>query len=222
VVTKSAPVTDLISLFIDYSGWDLMPKQSVDDDTALVNSWQKGDLASFETLVRRHQRRVVNVAYRITGDYDEACEVAQDAFVAAYRGISSYRSTTRFPTWLMAITVSMSRNRLQQLHAKRQNEAYSPGVTANGETLDRSHELSVAAPSTLERLERHDIHEKIQECIRSLSDDHREVLVLRDMLDFPCHDVCEILDVLEGTVKSRLFRAREMVKDCLKLAMGEL
>lgn len=85
----------------------------------------------------------LNIAFRITGDYEDACEVTQDAFVAAYKGIGSFRDASRFSTWLTSITVNLSRNRLQQIQAKRRNEAYSV-------------ELSCPAPSALDRLERLD------------------------------------------------------------------
>ena len=193
-----------------------------DDDAVLVNSWREGDIDSFESLVRKHQRQMVNIAFRITGDYDDACEVAQDAFIAAYRGIASFKGASRFSTWLTSITINHSRNRLQQNMAKKKNEAYSLDGAQGGAERVRNHELHSSAPSALEQLERLDLHEKLQECIKALSLDFREVIVLRDIQDFPYGEIGEVLGLQEGTVKSRLHRAREMVRDCLKRAVGEL
>lgn len=193
-----------------------------DEDAALVASWRRGELSSFEALVQKHQKRMLNIAFRITGDYEDACEVAQDAFVAAYRGINSFRGAARFSTWLTSITVNLSRNRLQQAQAKRRNEAYSLDASSMNGDCGPVHEQPSSAPSVLERLERLDLHAKLQHCIKALAVDFRETIVLRDMQDFSYDEICAILKVRQGTVKSRLFRAREMVKDCLKRAVGEL
>ena len=83
----------------------------VDEDAALVASWRRGELSSFEALVRKYQKRMLNIAFRITDDYEDACEVTQDAFVAAFKGIESFRGAARFSTWLTSITLNLSRNR---------------------------------------------------------------------------------------------------------------
>ena len=199
-------------------------KSSSDVDVALVASWRRGDLSSFEMLVRKYQKRLLNVAFRITGVYEDACEVTQDTFVAAFRGIDSFRGEARFFTWLTSIALNLSRNRLQQMQTKLHHEAYSLDEPARGEhsTMIHEHERPCSAPSALERLERLDLQERLQGCIRALSAEFREAIVLRDLQDFSYGEMCTIIKVREGTVKSRLFRAREMVKDCLKRAVGEL
>ncbi len=91
----------------------------IDEDAALVASWRRGEISSFEALVRKYQKRMLNIAFRITDDYEDACEVTQDAFFAAYKGIDSFRGAARFSTWLTSITLNLSRNRHQQVQAKR-------------------------------------------------------------------------------------------------------
>ncbi|HSB33948.1 MAG TPA: sigma-70 family RNA polymerase sigma factor [Nitrospirota bacterium] len=197
-----------------------MPAQ--DDDAVLVSASQQGDLNAFETLVARHQKRMFNIAFRLTGNYDEACEVVQDAFVSAYKNIRAFRGEAKFTTWLTTITVNLSKNRLKQIQSRRRHEAYSldePVRTDDGEmTVDPpSHE-----PSVLDRLEKQDTRDRVQDCIEALEPDFREILVLRDLQDFSYGEIGGMLAVPEGTVKSRLFRARELVRDCLKRFMGEL
>ena len=167
---------------------------TTDEDAALVASWRSGELASFEALVAKYQKRMFTIAVRITGDHEAACEVVQAAFVAAYRGIDSMRGAARFSTWLTGITVTHCRNQLEQAPA--------------------------AAP-TRPRLLQATLHEKLQDCIRMLPVELREAIVLRDVQDFSCAEMCDILAVPEGTVNSRLFQAREMVRDCLKRVVGE-
>ena len=195
---------------------------ALDDDAGLVSSAQKGDLRAFENLVIKHQKRMLNIAFRIVGDYDDACEVVQDAFVAAYKNIGTFRGQAKFTTWLTAIIMNLSRNRLKQMKSRQGHEAFSlddPIQTDDGQmTVDTpSKELSV-----LDRMEKRDVRTRVQDCIKALDPDFREVLVLRDMQEFSYKEIGEMLNVRDGTVKSRLFRAREMVKECLKKSMGEL
>ncbi|MGE5173688.1 MAG: sigma-70 family RNA polymerase sigma factor [Betaproteobacteria bacterium] len=193
-----------------------------DADAGLVSSSQKGDLNAFEMLVQKHEKRMLNIAFRLTGDYDDACEVVQDAFVSAYRNIKAFRAESKFTTWLTTITVNLSKNRLKQMKSRQGREAFSiddPVRTADGQMAvdPPSNELSV-----LDKLEQRDVQWKVQDCIKALEPDFREVLVLRDMQDFSYEEIGSMLKMREGTVKSRLFRAREMVRDCLKRVMGDL
>jgi RNA polymerase sigma-70 factor (ECF subfamily) len=193
-----------------------------DDDAALVSSSQKGDLAAFESLVVRHQKRMINIAFRMTCDYDEACEVVQDAFVAAYKNINTFRGEAKFTTWLTTITMNLSRNRLKQMTSRLCHVSYSlddPLWTGDGEmTVDPPSK----EPSALDQLEKSDVRERVQDCIKALEPEYREVVILRDMQDFSYDEIGNMLKMREGTVKSRIFRAREAVRDCLKKAWGEL
>ena len=190
-----------------------------DDDAGLVALSRQGDLAAFEQLVAKHQKKMFNIAFRISGDYDDASENAQDAFVAAYRGIRDFRGDSKFSTWLTTITMNQARNRLKQTQARQRHEVRSlddPIEIGDGTmTVDPpSH-----APSALDRLEQCDVGQSVQKCIKALDQEFREVLVLRDMQEFSYAEISAMLKVREGTVKSRLFRARESIKDCLKQAL---
>jgi RNA polymerase sigma-70 factor, ECF subfamily len=191
-----------------------------DDDAALVSSAQQGDLSAFEALVAKHQKRVLNTAFRIIGAYEDACEVTQDAFVSAYRNLNGFRAEAKFSTWLTAITVNLSKNRLKRVIIRHMREPVSldaPIRTDDGEVMP---DPPSKEPSVLDRMERQDVKRAVQDCIQALEPDFREVLVLRDMQDFSYDEIGGMLKVAAGTVKSRLFRARESVKECLKKAMG--
>jgi RNA polymerase sigma-70 factor (ECF subfamily) len=192
-----------------------------DEDAALVASCLNGDLAAFETLVRKYQRRMLNVAFRITGGYEDACEVVQDAFVAAHRGLAGFRGEARFSTWLTSITANLSRNRLEQLLSRRKSEVLWLNEPLRREDGEIDGDPPSGEPSALEQLERQAVSEKVQGCIEALSPDAREVIVLRDLEEFTYEEIGVILKIREGTVKSRLSRAREAVKDCLKKFVGE-
>ncbi|HYA87396.1 MAG TPA: sigma-70 family RNA polymerase sigma factor [Nitrospirota bacterium] len=195
---------------------------TADDDALLVVSSQEGSLEAFEQLVVKHQKKMLNVAFRLTNDYDEACEVVQDAFVAAYKSIKNFRGEAKFTTWLTAITVNFSKNRLKLMKSRQGRTAFSLNEQVQTDDGQLAIDPPSKEPSVLDRLEKRDIQQKVQGCIQALGPDFREVLILRDMQDFSYEEIGSILNMREGTVKSRLFRAREMVKDCLKDMIGEL
>jgi len=193
-----------------------------DADAALVSSAREGDLAAFEALVSRHQKRMLNIAFRIIGEYDDACEVTQDAFLSAYRNLKGFRQEAKFSTWLTSITVNLSRNRLKQMKVRRARVPYSldaPIRTDDGEVMP---DPPSKEPSVLDRLERKDLRKTVQDCIKALEPDFREALVLRDLQELSYEEIGTVLKSAAGTVKSRIFRARESVKECLKKAMEGL
>lgn len=195
---------------------------SADDDAVLVQSSQEGNLEAFEQLVFKHQKKMLNVAFRLTNDYDEACEVVQDAFVAAYKSIKNFRGAAKFTTWLTTITVNLSKNRLKLMKSRQGRVAFSLNEPLKTNDGQLAIDPPSKEPSVLDKLEQRDIQHKVQKCIQALEPDFREILILRDMQDFSYEEIGSILKLREGTVKSRLFRARELVKECLKDLIGEL
>ena len=193
---------------------------TTDDDAGLVELSQKGDLGAFEQLVKKHQKKMFNIAFRIAGDHDDASEIVQDAFVAAFRSIGKFRGASRFTTWLTTITINQARNRLKQVRTRRSHEVNSlddPIETEDGQVKP---DPPSKAASVLDQLEQQDLREKVQDCIAALDPDFREVIVLRDLQEFSYDEIGTMLKVAAGTVKSRLFRARDSVKECLKRAFG--
>jgi len=193
-----------------------------DPDAALVASSQQGDLAAFEALVSRYQKRMLNLSFRLTGSYDDACEVVQDAFVSAYKNLKGFRQEAKFSTWLTAITVNLSKNRLKRMKVHQARVPFSLDAPIRTDDGDVMPDPPSKEPSVLDRMEQVDVKNKVQDCIRALDPDFREVIVLRDMQDLSYEEVGAALKLAAGTVKSRLFRARESVKECLKKAMGSL
>lgn len=193
-----------------------------DDDAGLVSRCRRGDVDAFEILVERHQKRMLNVAYKMTGDYHEACEVVQEAFLSAYRSIKGFRGDAKFSTWLTGITVNHAKNRLRQIQVRSGHEVVS--LDDPGESGTRG--IPFDPPSreipAIDRLEQMEVRAKVRECVGALDNEYREVLVLRDMEGFSYEEIRDVLGVPDGTVKSRLYRARCAVKDCLKRVMGDL
>jgi RNA polymerase sigma-70 factor (ECF subfamily) len=193
-----------------------------DPDAALVARSREGDLDAFQQLVEKHQKKMLNIAYRMIGDYEDACESVQDAFVSAYRSLKSFRGDAKFSTWITTITLNHARNRLKQVRSRNVHIAYSLDEPLQAEDGEMKREPASGEPSALDRLESRDVSSKVRDCIEALEPEFREVIILRDLQDFSYEEIGAALKAREGTVKSRLFRAREAVKDCLKQALGVL
>jgi RNA polymerase sigma-70 factor (ECF subfamily) len=190
-------------------------------DEALVAACRRGDTSAFECLVLRHQHMLFNVALRMTGIHDDAADVVQDAFVAAWSKLADFRGEARFSTWMTAIVINLSRNRIRQRTASEKRSAYSlnaPLPDADGEMLPDPPGMGL---SVLEQMEEAEVRQMVRRCIDALDSGFREVLVLRDMQEMSYEEVGSALNLREGTVKSRLFRARDAIKECLKRALGK-
>ena len=193
-----------------------------DDDYELVCLSQKGNLAAFGALVEKYQKNMVNIAYRMLGDYERASDAVQDAFISAYKGIRKFRGDAAFSTWLYRIMINVSKNQMKQMRSRSQREG--PSIDALIETEDGQlkGDLPDPAPSVEEQLETKEVQAKVQFCIGCLDHEYREVIVLRDIQGLSYGEICAILKIPDGTVKSRLFRARDALKDHLKNVFGDL
>jgi RNA polymerase sigma-70 factor (ECF subfamily) len=193
-----------------------------DKDSELVASCRAGDLDAFETLVKKYQARMFTLAFRVLGNPEDAGEIVQDAFVSAYRGLDKFRGESAFTTWLTTITVNLARNRLQQLRNRKSRETCSldDPIPGCGE-CNKSFDPPSNGPSALELLEQEEVRLRVQGCINGLEPGFREALVLRDVEEYSYGEIGMMLKLAEGTVKSRIARARESIRDCLKRVVRE-
>lgn len=169
-------------------------------DADLVRECLAGNQRAFETLVRKYEKPVYNVTLRILKDPDDAMDIAQNVFVKAYEKLGSFDEKREFFSWIYRIAINESINASKR--ARRQDE-YESGVTA-----------SLPARQADER-EAEMLSEEIESAIEVLTVDYRMVIVLRHYHDFSYQEMAEILDIPEKTVKSRLFTARQQLKDIL-------
>ena len=193
-----------------------------DEDSRFVALCKKGDLDAFEALAKKHQKKMLNISYRMIGDYDDACEVVQDSFVSAYKNIKDFEGRSCFSTWLCSIVINLSKNRLKQIKSRHVYEQFSMDARVGPESGFVNIEPASDVPSVLDQLEKKELREKVQECISRLDSDFRAVMVLRDIQGFSYDEISDALRITGGTVKSRLFRAREAVRACLKNTLGRL
>jgi RNA polymerase sigma-70 factor (ECF subfamily) len=181
-------------------------------DLALVAQVQQGDKKAFDVLVARYQHRIIKLVSRFVRDRDEAMDVAQDAFIKAYRALPGFRGDSAFYTWLYRIAINTAKNHLAAL-ARRPREADvtdSDGEEISVEELQRDDET----PEKTLQVEQ--MKQIIFETIESLPPDLRTAILLREMDGLSYEDIAQAMNCPVGTVRSRIFRAREVIDGKLK------
>lgn len=177
------------------------------DDELIVKA-QKGDLRSFDLLVKRYQKKVYFVAYRMVKNHDAADDIAQETFINAYSAIKSFKAGYRLYTWLYRICMNLSINYLKRqkfvIPESRFEEEANP--------LERES----PGPDPAESLASKELGQKIERAIDSLSPKYKAVIVLRIYEDLSYEEIAKALKISQGTVMSRLFRARERMQEMLK------
>lgn len=173
-----------------------MPEQ---DDLELVRACLTGDTRAFETLVERYQKPIFNAALRMVTDFDDAQDITQTVFVKAYEKLNTFKPKYKFFSWIYRMAVNESINFLNK---KRRHE----NLDMNLSTKDRSPDQHVAT-AELERV--------IGVALMSLSVEYRAVIVLRHFENFSYRDISYILNTPEKTVKSRLYLARQQLREIL-------
>ncbi len=175
-------------------------------DWECVQKVQRGDADTFETLVRRHEKKIFNLLYRWLGDYDEAADVAQEVFLSAFRAIKRFRGDSSFATWLYRIGVNHAKNRQKSLQVARQRQQATEVSDAPGDPASDP-------AAGVEQRERHDL---VQRGLNDLDADDALLILLHDLQEVRYEEISETLDIPLGTVKSRLHRARQALR--VKLA----
>ncbi|MEM8784143.1 MAG: sigma-70 family RNA polymerase sigma factor [Planctomycetota bacterium] len=190
---------------------------SVPDDATLLHRARAGDHGALGALLRRHERRLFNVALGVLGNRADAQDATQDAFVSVVRRLDQFRGDATFGTWVTRIVLNASKDLLR----KRQRRPATPfsvlsqdddGSSAAGTRFAQSRELP---PGT--HVENQEQHQRLREAVAALDGPFRDVLVLRDLDGMDYADIAETLELPMGTVKSRLFRARLMLREALRL-----
>ena len=185
-------------------------------DEELVRRFSQGDRASFEELVRRHERRVYNLALRMLGRDEDARDATQDAFLSALRKASSFRGDAAFTTWLHRVAV----NACYDILRKRKHEPLLERQVGEEED-DRDHRLGRPEPSVGDHSEAAITGVDVRRALMLVPEDFRAVLILHDAQDLGYEEVAEILGVPVGTVKSRLHRGRIALARALGPPSGE-
>jgi RNA polymerase sigma-70 factor (ECF subfamily) len=188
------------------------PGASADNDQVLVGRVQAGDRTAFDLLVRKYQYRICKFITRYVHDANLAFDITQETFLRAYRSIRSFRGDSAFYTWLYRIAINVAKNHLA-LEAKRQESAFME----NGDH-DAANSLeglqSLETPEAL--LISEEMRQVIVHAIQELAPDLRMAILLREVEGFSYEDIAETMNCPIGTVRSRIFRAREAINSRLE------
>ncbi|MBI4903871.1 MAG: sigma-70 family RNA polymerase sigma factor [Acidobacteria bacterium] len=181
-------------------------------DSALVDQTRAGHPSAFETLTRRHMRRVYALTRTMTQNDEDAADAMQEAFLKAFTKLDHLESGERFPQWLLRIAANES---LTVLRQRRQRGELSLDEPDGDEADARLREIAVWDGNPEQRFSRQELHHLLYETIASLPADYRNVFALRDINDFSTEATAEILRLTQPAVKTRLLRARLMLREKL-------
>jgi len=184
---------------------------------SLIRRVCDGEHDAFYELIRPYERRVYAAAFAITHNDADAEDVAQEAMLKAFKNLRQFRAESRFSTWLIQITVNEARMRRRKEHAHLV-EPMVEQQDAEGNYVPRDFADWREIPS--ETLERREIREKLAEALASLGEIYREVFVLRDMQHLSIEETAKALGISTASVKTRLLRARLMLRDLLAPGLG--
>jgi RNA polymerase sigma-70 factor (ECF subfamily) len=185
------------------------------DDDVMIRAFQTGDREAFDRLVTRHRDEVFNLCYRFLGDYEDANDAAQEAFIKAFRGLRKFRFDSAFSTWLYRIAVNTCKNRLNsKAHRQRRRTVALDNPGPDGGAA--GYQVRNGSPDPAARLERKERAAMVQRAIDRLDSDRKTVVILRDIQGLAYEEIAAVTGLALGTVKSRIARARADLREKLR------
>ncbi len=193
-----------------------MGEASSSQETEWLNQAQAGDLRAFDQLVLLHQQTVFAVAVRMLGDPEEAKDVAQDAFVRAWRSLAAFRREAKLSTWLVSITMNLCRNRRRWWARRRRVIVASLDDPVRPDEESAGRQAADPAPTPDAVAQHRERQRAAADALQHLEPSERSVIVLRDIQGYTYEEIAHISGCRVGTVKSRLSRARARLHGLLK------
>jgi len=187
-----------------------------EEERRLLEAARRGEVESFNALVRLYEGRIYNLCYRMLGDPDSAADAAQDAFLSAFRNLRSFRGGS-FRSWMLRIATNTC---YDVLRARKRRPTTSLDIESDGEDDSSPLQIADSAESPDDFVLRRELAAAIQSGLASLPEEQRLILILSDIQGLAYEEIAEITNTNLGTVKSRLSRGRARLRDVLKA--GEL
>lgn len=192
------------------------PIDAAAEDLALIASVLAGDRRAFEPLVRKHERRVFRVTLAVLGNIEDAEEAMQDTFVKAFRHLDQFRRESRFTTWLTRIAVNEA---LQKRQVRKNSVSLDDSRAIEEQFVPRRFESWRADPEKL--YGRQELRRVIETAIQTLPAIYRETFILRDVEEMTADEAAEVIGITVAALKSRLLRARLMIRESLAASLEE-
>lgn len=188
--------------------------EASDSDAALVERVRSGEAAAFDELVVKYQDRVFNTCYRMCGNHADAADLAQTAFIQAYRALHTFRGRSGFFTWMFRIAANVTLS-----HRRRRGPRLVSQVP-DGDHPVTQHAAGPRDGDGFEAVEREETRRRLEAALARLDEEFRIVVVLKDVEEMDYAAIADTLDLPLGTVKSRLHRGRMMLRDLLRSEDG--
>ena len=187
-----------------------------DEDALLARDFQSGNAAAFDKLVVRHKDDIFNLCYWYLGDYQEANDAAQEAFIKIFRSLNKFRFKSAVSTWFYRITVNNCISRLKSLQYRQRKKMVPLDSSGTAESDDHSVQLGDESQGPAKELEKKERLTLIKKAIDSLPSDQKMVVTLRDIQGLSYDEISSATGLKLGTVKSRLARARLGLREHLR------
>ncbi|MGI6620694.1 MAG: sigma-70 family RNA polymerase sigma factor [Bacillota bacterium] len=182
---------------------------ALQNEEALVERASRGDLSAFEALVRAYETKLYNVALRMVSDSEDAMDIVQEVFLKAYQALPGFRGDSKFSTWIYRICMNAS---LDHLRRRKKAQVYSLDAPVEFSDSEVQRQVEDPVDSTEDLVEAKFLGEKLFAILDDLEPHYRAVLILCDVQGYSYQEIAEILDTSLGTVKSRIHRARNILR----------
>lgn len=184
-------------------------------DAELVMRCKNGDRKAFNELMLKYQKKVFNIMFRFCGNYEDAKDLTQDVFVKVFKSLKSLQDECKLSSWIITVATNTFRNNYKYLKSRGKGRTDSIDCPLEMEDGEIKKELKSNNPGSDEILHSERVQKIVQEKIGLLKDDYKEVIILRDINGMSYDEISEALNISIGTVKSRIFRARDELKNHL-------
>jgi len=188
--------------------------QKTDEDREWVERAKAGDTAAFDHLVRKHTPKLYALVYNMTGNHEDTNDLLQDIFARTYRSLKRFQEKSTFYTWIYSISVNMTLNFLKKRNRDRKK------VSLNDEEVrveqDPEFREKSSSSDPVKEVELLELNERLSRALQQLSNDHRAVVTMFDIMGMPHNEIAEIMGVSPGTVRSRLFYAHRQLQSYLE------
>jgi len=190
--------------------------ETIHSDDLLIERIKAGDMAAYNDIVARYYDRIFARVSQLLKNKQDAEEVTQDAFIRAHRGLENFRGDASFSTWLYQIATNLAHNRYWYWFRRKRDQSISLDhpLTDDG-SLTLENVMPCAGESPAEAAVTQEFVDRVSECMRDLNEKHKEVLILRNVKNLSYDEIAQQLEISVGTVKSRIARARDSLRDLM-------